>query len=409
MPVATELFGQIRDADSHEFTPACLWGEMFGDVVAPFAQILMDTWDEDAHVSVSARIERDEAPIDVPGWRLAARAPGAIDMRRRLEVMDIHGVAESFVFASGVGTFGLLAATLPSAEDINQVFAEILDFKIEELFDFDPTPDLIQAIGGAFLAAHNDWCVRAAAISPRLRPVPYLDSSDLSTTLTQAEELISAGLRAIGLASGTPPGGYSPAHPAVDPLWDLLESTNVPLLLHLGGDFGFLRSAAWRNSGGIKHVPSQQLEHPELLVDPYWYSQIHLGCQNFLSTMIFGGVFDRFPNLRVGCIEVSAHWVGSWVENLASIADQFRSLTSKLSLSPSEYLQRNVRVTPYWWEPIDRYIDRFGLEDVYVYGSDYPHFEGGIDPAGIYSANLRRLGPTVARKFFVDNAALLMP
>jgi hypothetical protein len=68
-----------------------------------------------------------------------------------------------------------------------------------------------------------------------------------------------------------------------------------------------------------------------------------------------------------------------------------------------------VRVTPFWWEPIDKYIERFGLEDVYAYGSDYPHFEGGVDPANTYAKALERLGPTVAEKFFVTNAELLMP
>jgi predicted TIM-barrel fold metal-dependent hydrolase len=69
-----------------------------------------------------------------------------------------------------------------------------------------------------------------------------------------------------------------------------------------------------------------------------------------------------------------------------------------------------VRVSPFWWEPIDKYIERFEwLANVYVYGSDYPHFEGGKDPGNVFLSALEHLGPTAVEKFFVKNAELLMP
>jgi predicted TIM-barrel fold metal-dependent hydrolase len=327
-------------------------------------------------------------------------------MERRLEVLDLQGIAEQFVFASGVGTIGLVATSISSPDALQDLW----DFDLgADGLGFELTTDVVRAVGGEFLKAHNEWCIKAAKTSPRLRPVPFLDGNDLSATLSEAERLVAAGLRAIGLPSGVAPGGKSPGHRDVDPLWEFLAASDVPLLLHAGGDFGFLGSTVWRDYGTIKNRPSQKVKNPELLLDPYSYSQIHLGPQNFLTAMIFGGVFDRFPDLRLGCIEVSAYWVGPMAENIKNVGDQFASVTAQLSLTPAEYLERNVRVTPYFWEPVDKYIDRFGLEDVYVYGSDYPHFEGGVDPANTYATALERLGPTVAEKFFVTNAELLMP
>ncbi|MDT5367257.1 MAG: hypothetical protein QOC62_1688, partial [Mycobacterium sp.] len=55
-------------------------------------------------------------------------------------------------------------------------------------------------------------------------------------------------------------------------------------------------------------------------------------------------------------------------------------------------------------------FDRFPwLQNVLVYGSDYPHYEGGQDPSAQFAERLARFGPEVLEKFFVTNAQLLMP
>lgn len=401
--VLDNLLGQIRDSDSHEFVPAGLWPETFGDVTAPFAQIIQEQWDPDSSCSLSARVERDEAPVDEPAWQTGAKAPGAIDMTRRVEVLDTLGVAEAFIFGSGVASFGMLACTVGP-----DMFQELFNVHVAEAgLDFELDEDLLRMIGRGFLDAHNEWCIQTAKVSPRLRPVPFLDSRDLKDTIAEAERLIASGLRAIGLPSGSPPGGISPGHPDLDPLWEVLTANNVPLVLHLGGDFGFYTSGAWSNYGAGQNLPGK-FKSPEVLLDPYSFSLASTGCQHFLTTMICGGVFDRHPALRVGCMEVGAYWIGPMIENLANVGAQFSAFRA-LQLTPAEYVQKHVRVTPYWWEPVDKYIERLGLDDVYVFGSDYPHFEGGHDPRNIYSTMLERLGPTVTEKFFVKNAALLMP
>jgi uncharacterized protein len=54
-------------------------------------------------------------------------------------------------------------------------------------------------------------------------------------------------------------------------------------------------------------------------------------------------------------------------------------------------------------------VDRFGLEDVYVYSTDFPHLEGSRDPIGKFSKWLNDLGPEFERRFFVDNGQLILP
>jgi hypothetical protein len=78
-------------------------------------------------------------------------------------------------------------------------------------------------------------------------------------------------------------------------------------------------------------------------------------------------------------------------------------------MKPSEFIRRNVRVTAFDFEPVDDYIDRYGLEEVYCYASDFPHMEGGRDPMARFAGRLERFGPAMMEKFFVKNGEWLLP
>jgi predicted TIM-barrel fold metal-dependent hydrolase len=80
-----------------------------------------------------------------------------------------------------------------------------------------------------------------------------------------------------------------------------------------------------------------------------------------------------------------------------------------LPLTPGEYVRRNVRVTPFWSEPVDLYIERYGLEETFMFSTDYPHVEGGKDPVGKFLGRLDRFGDDLVERFFVTNAQLLLP
>jgi predicted TIM-barrel fold metal-dependent hydrolase len=91
--------------------------------------------------------------------------------------------------------------------------------------------------------------------------------------------------------------------------------------------------------------------------------------------------------------------------------DVFRgSSAAKLPMKPSEYVVRNVRVSPFSFEPVDHYLctDPF-LADVLCYSSDYPHVEGGKNSLAIMHAKVDPLGEEVATKFFRNNAEWILP
>lgn len=396
-----EVKGSIIDADSHEMVPAHLWSETFGKETELFAQLVATEHVPGGINSLVAELsQRDEGPItnDLPSWQAGAAAPGAYNLARRLEWLDLCGVSRQYIFPTGPGLYGMLFLTLTPE-------------RAKELLGLEVPAEVLRAQGLANLSGYNGWAIKVSQFSDRFRPVGVLDTTDLAEAVAGAEYLISHGIRAISIPAGIPVGGFSPGNPETDPLWEFLAESNVPLLLHVGGDFTFLASSAWGLFGAgydqIINMSGKKSHFQEVPLGPYAISQLGLGCQNFVSTMVFGGTFERHPNLRVGCIETGANWIGPLVENMEQVGSQYQRWAKQLSLSPREYVKRNVRVTGFHWEPIDQYIERYGLEDVYAYGSDYPHYEGGRDPAAIYAAKLGRLGPDILQKFFVDNAAFL--
>jgi len=265
------------------------------------------------------------------------------------------------------------------------------------------------AVGRAVLRAHNDWCIRIGRISPRLRTVAVVVTTSLKEAIAETERLIAGGVRAIAVCSALPIDGKAPAHPDNDVLWNLLADNKITAMLHIGGDVGFLANgAAWLNAPVFAE---RTLVPKEVPGNPFTFSTIYFGAVNYLNNLVMGGVFERVPDLRLGFAELNGAWGGPTAENLDMWAEQFpRRMKGILSMKPSEYIRRNVRITPFNFEPVDKYIERFPIiEDVYCFSSDYPHFEGGPDPRSVMIKKLGRLGPDEIEKFFVKNAEWLMP
>jgi len=120
-------------------------------------------------------------------------------------------------------------------------------------------------------------------------------------------------------------------------------------------------------------------------------------------------VFERFPRLRFGIIEASAEWVGAAAERMDTWTEFMAKVGVTYELKPSEFLKRNVRVTPFWHENLPRIIDRYGLEDVWVFSTDFPHLEGSRDPIGKFAKHLDKLPAGYDQRFFIDNNRLLFP
>ena len=71
------------------------------------------------------------------------------------------------------------------------------------------------------------------------------------------------------------------------------------------------------------------------------------GCQDVMGTFIFGGVFDRFPALKVVCVEADAGWVPHYMYRMDHAYKRHRywMKAPPLERMPSEYFMENIYVT----------------------------------------------------------------
>jgi len=94
-----------------------------------------------------------------------------------------------------------------------------------------------------------------------------------------------------------------------------------------------------------------------------------------LATMVYDGVFERFPRLRVATIEGASGWVGEWLERF-DYRYKYMRHTSRMKRPASEYFARNIWISA---DPEERMLPlmvQFAGDDKFFIGSDYPHAEG---------------------------------
>jgi predicted TIM-barrel fold metal-dependent hydrolase len=126
--------------------------------------------------------------------------------------------------------------------------------------------------------------------------------------------------------------------------------------------------------------------------------------------MIFDGVLERHPDLKVGVIEQGAIWVPGWMRQMESAFDAFLKHEQRLqdlSLRPSEFVRRQIRATPYPTEDVRWIVEQAGAE-VPLFSTDYPHVEGGRRPMERFEASLGDASEAVRQAFYADNFVDLM-
>jgi predicted TIM-barrel fold metal-dependent hydrolase len=365
-----DLKGRLVDCDTHLYLANDQLVSAFGeDFARRFRPIHERTFGKRDVARYSEGVVLDAENV----WTLKHwDTPAGYDIDQRIASLDLMGIDRQLLFADGIVS-SALSSKLHGAWQAVQRYN---DYGL-------------------------DWSSPAGG---RLRPASVLPLHDVEAATAEAERMIQRGAYGFSVYCGQPPGGISPADKPWDRLWSMLEEADVPVLLHSGSESGFL-DKGWSRGTVIDAGPAMGAEG-----GPFTLAMSHLAPQVFLSTMLLGGVLERHPNLRVGILEFLASWIGPLGELLdQSVGFYPGLLTNAAPLKPSEYINRQVRLTPFFWEPLDRYIERYGMADVYVFSSDFPHSEGGTDPVGVMHECISRVGGSAIEKLFVGNGLLLCP
>ena len=302
-------------------------------------------------------------------------------------------------------TGSFIASDRPRALDLLGFASQLMfnTFHNSRLHDWEHSGDTAFAIGAA--RAHNRAMLEFCSVDDRLLPTMYVPLADLDQAGTLATEAIAMGAAALLVASGCPPQ-HSPSHLELDRVWAAASEARIPIVFHVGGTGALIDPNYFLNGlpvpadfhGGAENFRS---------VD---YMGIPVPPAQTLATMIFDGVLERFPNLRIGVIEQGAIWVPSWMRQMEAAFDAFvrhEDRLQRLSMRPSEYVRRQIRFTPYPTEDVGWIIEQAGPE-VCLFSSDYPHVEGGRRPIERFESSLADVTDSARHQFYHDNFVDLM-
>jgi predicted TIM-barrel fold metal-dependent hydrolase len=358
------------------------------------------------------------APLSYPGGNELRQTGDPAAQRRDLDeafarLRDKHRSAEYrhdedveiMARKNFAATGSFIAEDRPRALDLLGFSSQLVfnTFHNRRLRDWEHGGDLELAVGAA--RAHNRGMVEFCSVDGRLLPSCYVPLADFDVALRLADEAIGMGAAALLVASGCPPG-HSPSHVGLDPVWARAQEARIPVVFHVGGTGDLIDRNYFRNGLPIPpdfHGGEENFRSVDYMGIPGPPAQT-------LATMIFDGVLDRFPDLRIGVIEQGAIWVPSWLRQMESAFEAFgrhEERLRRLTLRPSEYVRRQVRFTPYPTEDVGWIIEQAGPE-VCMFSSDYPHVEGGRRPLERFEASLGDAGDQVRQRFYCDNFVDLM-
>ena len=267
---------------------------------------------------------------------------------------------------------------------------------------FDVEADVELAYGLA--RGHNRGLVDFCSVDRRLLPVCYVPFADLDLAAKTAGEAIELGAAALMIAS-QPPKHHAPTHIGLDRVWAQAQEAGVPIVFHVGGEQPM--DPVYKNNG-LPPVPD--FHGGDTNFTSVSYMAIPYSPMQTLGAIIIDGVLERFPKLKIGVIELGASWVPGWMRSMDSAADAFRRNETRLqemSLLPSEYVQRQIRVCPYPHEPAGWIVENCGPE-VPMFSSDYPHVEGGRNPVKRFEASLAGCDAAAREAFYSGNFADLL-
>src|SRR5262245_57459266 len=157
---------------------------------------------------------------------------------------------------------------------------------------------------------------------------------DPERALAEIDEGLRMGCGAFWIPA-SPAGQRSLGHTDLDPVWRCLAERGAPFVFHVGpGTKVFPKE--YFNTG--KPVPKDRLGGGENLRVKDFMT-LSFASQMALTAMVFDGVFERFPALRGGVIELGAGWVAEFMRQLDLAFRSFRKSDPQLetlSLKPSE-------------------------------------------------------------------------
>ena len=275
--------------------------------------------------------------------------------------------------------------------DVRLRFLEKEGFDMQLIF---PTLGLIwegliedPGLAAAHCRAYNRWALElTAGHRDRLWPLGHISLRDPAAAVKELEGLNAEGVRGVMVAA-LPPDGRSLGHPDFDPVWEAAEQLQMAIGLHIVVHPHYLGNDWYRDRDpGFAFLSMNCIQDSRMA----------------LTTMVYDGVFERFPTLHVATIESASGWVAEWIDRL-DYRYSYMGHTMQMGRPASETFERNIWISA---DPSERtlpfMVELLGDHKFFT-GSDYPHLEGFTDPVRRTRETLAKLPETSVNKILGPN------
>ena len=238
--------------------------------------------------------------------------------------------------------------------------------------------------------AYNDWSLEYCSYAPeRLRMAAMLPVQAVDYAIEEAYRMDELGAACFYLRPN-PVAERNLYHSDYDPLWTAIEKIGKPICLHDSG------SPYWPSFGERMdtHTSGHIIAHPfEAMVA--------------MMSLIWFGVIERHPKLKVVHVEADAGWLPYWLQRMEQHYDfSGKAEHPALNKQPTEYFKSNFLVAARGDEmTLPAAVELVGAEYL-TFNTDYPHPDGTW-PSGMAALEQQPISDDAKRKIFWDNAAPL--
>jgi predicted TIM-barrel fold metal-dependent hydrolase len=304
-----------------------------------------------------------KSPLELLRAREPIR-PEYRDRDARLGTMDEHGLEKVWLFP----TLGMM---------------------YEELLKEDP-----EGVGILF-RAFNRWLAEdwGFAYRDRIFASPYISLADVDVAVEELRWALDHGARTVCMRPAAPltrTGRIPPADPTFDPFWGLANEAGITVVAH-AGDSGYSANG-YAKAGFAATFDGPARPSIKML-------SIERAIYDFLASLVFDKLFDRFPNLRVASVENGSEFLGDLFRKFRSTS---RKLPGWFREDPVETFRRHIWVNPFWEDDVEEIVELMGPDRV-IFGSDWPHIEGMPEPLD-YVTELKPFDDATRRRILRDNA-----
>ncbi len=363
---------RIIDADGHVTEPASLYITHIDPAFRPAAEEL------------SRRLGQGNLaiiPALVPNWRTAARPLGEAEENPHVSKFPS---GRNHPLASPAGGYD-------PAQRVRDM--ECLGIDIAVCFATVATSVCAAqdpAMEAALARAYNRWLGEYCGAFPeRIKGVGIVPQRNMQRCAAEVVWLARQPW-AVGVMTFGNLDGRLADHPYFNPLYAAAQDTDLPICFHGGTDrppFAPGRADVGNNMF-MMHLTGHA-----------WHQM------RAMAAVVGGGLFERYPRLRIGFFEGGISWVPWWAERMDGHYQHFSSHTPHLKQKPSVHM-RGPRCF-YTFDPDEDLLPEAAAwlgSSRLMWASDYPHFDANFPDAALLIVNHPRLSAEDKRLVLADNA-----